>query len=549
MTTTLPRSLRHRAPVLWLLLPFMTGLIIGRVQPSLPSPFWLFTGASVAITAAIICSKRPLAWATCLCLGLVLLSTSYYVVQRARLGVWDNQPPRETRLTLRIERCFAPSPDGKRISGFARVVQTDTHLQELMGQRLYFSLAQRPGAEPPIRSAEIAVVGVLQALPRTAPVDTFDGYLTNMGMNFRLNRGRIIEVTRPPSAYRVFCERTVRKMNEFLGEGVALKRPALTAILRAMMLGQKQELSEEQDALFMHSGTMHLFAINGLHIGVVALSLHMLLILLRCPRSITTLLTLAILWLDVDSTGTSPSAVRAFLLVASFEVAFLLRLPSNGIAALANAALVVLVLDPMALFSASFQMSYGVVLAIMCLGLPLAEKLQVRWQPFTNLPKATWGWRHHALSNALNWLAGGLSICWAASLVSTLTGVQFFHVLVPEALFSNLILVPLASLAIVAGFISIMGGFLGLAMISFWFNHASLLVLWSIDKLIRFSSQLPGAWLAASWRAPWIGPVAFVSLLGVCLAGYTFKWRHERGGFWPPLIVVAAALVFGVKFG
>ena len=152
-------------------------------------------------------------------------------------------------------------------------------------------------------------------------------------------------------------------------------------------------------------------------------------------------------------------------------------------------------------------------------------------------------------SRGLNWLAGALAIGWAASLVSTLTGVQFFHVLVPGALVANLVLVPLASLVIAAGFISIASGLGGAAAISAWFNHASLLVLWTIDKLIRFSSRLPGAWYAATWRAPWVGPLAFASLLGVCLAGYACGWKRERGGFWPPFIVIVLALVFGVKFG
>jgi len=547
--TTLPRSLRHRAPVLWLLLPFMTGIIAGRTLSPLPPPIWLLAGALIATSVAAVFSKRPLVWATTLCLGLILTGGAYFGLRRARLPVWDSLPPREARLTLRVERSLSPSPDGKRISGFARVTNADACVQELVGQRLYYSLARRAGEEPPLRSTEMIAVGVVQALPRSAPDGTFDGYLTNLGLNFRLNRGRIIEVTRPPTAYRIFCERGARRMNALLGEGVFTKRPALTAILRAMMLGQKQELSEEQDALFMHSGTMHLFAINGLHIGVVAISLHMLLMMLRCPRLAATLLTLAVLWLDVDTTGASPSAVRAFLLVASFEAAFVLRLPSNGIAAPANAALIVLVLDPMALFSASFQMSYGVVLAIMCLGLPLADRLQARWQPYASLPKVSWNGWQHALTRALNWLAGALGIGWAASLVSALTGVQFFNVLVPGALVANLILVPLASLVIIAGFISIAGGLAGVVAISSWFNHASLLVLWGIDTLIRFSSRLPSAWYAANWRVPWVGPVAFVSLLVVCLTGYAFRWHPKRGGFWPPVIVTALALVFGVKFG
>lgn len=103
-------------------------------------------------------------------------------------------------------------------------------------------------------------------------------------------------------------------------------------------------------------------------------------------------MTLAVLWLDVDTTGASPSAVRAFILIACYEAAVVLRRPANGIAALAAAALIVLLVEPMALFSASFQMSYGVVLAILCFGLPLADRMAARLAPFKNLPETTWAW-------------------------------------------------------------------------------------------------------------------------------------------------------------
>ena len=96
-----------------------------------------------------------------------------------------------------------------------------------------------------------------------------------------------------------------------------------------MMLGRKQDLAAIQRGLFLLSGTMHLFAINGLHIGVVALSLHALLALARCPRPLASTLVLAVLWLDVDTTGESPSAVRAFLMVAVLEAAFILRRPGQ----------------------------------------------------------------------------------------------------------------------------------------------------------------------------------------------------------------------------
>jgi competence protein ComEC len=149
---------------------------------------------------------------------------------------------------------------------------------------VYFSLGLGKGEATPVRSAVISAVGILAPLARNPPADSFDSYLASAGMNFRLSRGRVLAVEREPTRYHAFLERAAAKLNELLSAGVAEKRPELAAVFRAMMLGQKHELSDEQNTEFMHSGTMHLFAINGLHIGVVAMALHALLTALRCPR-------------------------------------------------------------------------------------------------------------------------------------------------------------------------------------------------------------------------------------------------------------------------
>src|SRR5581483_8252899 len=233
--------------------------------------------------------------------------------------------------------------------------RADGPLHELVGQRVYASFALRRGESAPLRGAIVAAAGILAAVPRAPPPESFDAYLANAGANFRLGRAHVLAVEQPPDRYHAFLARAADALNRWLSAGIARKRPQLAAIYRAMMLGQKHELSEEQDALFMESGTMHLFAINGLHIGIVAVSLAALLAVLRCPAAIAIPFTLAVLWLDVDTTGRSPSAVRAFILVATVEFGFLLRRPRNGLAALATAALVVLWLDPLAAFTASFQ--------------------------------------------------------------------------------------------------------------------------------------------------------------------------------------------------
>ena len=542
------RSLGHRAPLLWLVLPLITGIAAGRYGPS-ANAGWLLAGAFVAALLAVLAAWRtPQLFALPLVAALLLAGDASYTLRRARLAAWEQLPPREARLSLRVDRVF-PSADVRKASGLATVVRAEEHLPDLIGQRIYFSLAQRQREVVPIRSMVIATIGVLTPLPENPPATSFDGYLADAGMNFRLARGRVLAVEQPPTHYRMFCEHLARRLNAILSAGVAAKRPELAAIYRAMMLGQKHELSAGQDQLFMHSGTMHLFAINGLHIGVVALAVHALLLLARCPRPVVAMLTLLVLWLDVDATGGSASAVRAWLLVAAGETAFALRLPGNGLAALAAAALLVLLAEPMALFSASFQMSYGVVLAILCFGLPLAEWLATRWPPWPNLPEVTWAWWQRWSAEAVRWFWPLLGIGLAAWLVGVVTGAAFYQVFTPGGLIANLVLVPLAMLVITAGFAAIATGLAGLTAASQLFNHAAVLVLAVIDALTRLGQRVPGVWWPAEWHAPWVGTVTLAALLAVVLAGYARGWRGWSRGFWPPFAVVAVALVFGMKFG
>jgi len=548
LTTQLPRCLRHRAPVLWLLLPLMGGLVLGRITPGLPAPGWFFTAALAALLVALVFAKRPVVWATGLVLGLTLTGAGYYELRRARLAVWDNLPIREAKLTLHVERTFSPSPDGKRISGFASIAQADSHLNELVGQRLYFSLARRAGDTIPIRSSEIAVVGVLQTLPREASAGSFDGYLTNLGLNFRLNRGRVLAQTAPPTVYRKFCDNARDRLASFLSIGLE-KHPDLAAVSRAMLLGLQQELNEEQNQWFMRSGTMHLFSISGLHIAVIALAIEGLLGLFRLPRIARFILSAVLLWLYVDITGTAPSAVRAYLMVMLLQTSFVLRLPVNTVATLGFAALGALIIDPMQLFTASFQMSYGIVAALLLLGLPLSEFWCARWQLFRLLPKATWSWWQRALDTAQRWLLSVIAIGLSTALVSTISGVIYFGLFTPGSLLANLVLIPVGSLAILSGFISMLCGLAGLSTLCSLFNHASALVLLGCEHGIDYFLKVPGMFRPAQFSSGWAGFVAFGILLATLFWGYATRWENKRGGVWPPFAVTLLALVFAVKYG
>ncbi len=543
------RCLRHRAPVLWLLLPFMGGVIAGKIAPWSCPVAWLLGGAVVAAITAIFTAKnpRPGVWIGALCTALFLSGIAAYDLRRTRLDDWESLPPREARLTLRIERTF-PSQDAREISGLAVVIAADAHLRDLTGQRLYYSLTNKTRSPAPMRSAEINVVGLLETLPRSAPLATFDGYLTAAGLNFRITRGLMLAETRPPGPYARFCENALVRLGAILSFGLE-KQPPLAGALRAMMLGQKHELADAQTEQFLQSGTMHLFAISGMHIAAIAVALHGLLVLLRLPRVARFIVGLMALWLYVDITGGSPSAVRAFLMIALVQTAFALRLPVNPVATLALAALLNLLADPMQLFSASFQMSYGIVASIVLLGLPLAETWTTRYALFRDLPKATWSWHHRLRDRVWHASLNALAIGLATTLVSTICGVVFFQLFTPGGLLANLVLIPISTLVIWSGFLSLLLGLAGLTPLVAIFNHAAALVLAFMETCIAWLLKIPGFFWPLRFDAEWTGFLALGTLMTAMFFGYAVRWELRRGGFWTPFAVTALALVLAARFG
>ena len=541
------RSLGHRAPLLWLVLPFAAGLAMAKVT-ALQCIAWPLAGALVAaLVATLTCSSATWRWATALVAAMALAGVASYAMHRARLPVWDTLPAREARLSVRVDRIFVQS-DPKRATGLGTITRSSDHLGDLVGQKIYFSLTLRKGEAAPPRSMVLAAVGVLVTLPANPPGETFDSHLAGAGINFRLTRGRVVAIESPGTAYYRFCADAGSRFHAILGEGIASKRPAIAGLLRAMMLGTTHDLSEDQRTLFMQSGTMHLFAISGLNIGVIAGALQTLLLLMRLPPWMRFFMGAALLWLFVDITGASPSAVRAFAMAVFLQAAFALRRPANVLAALLLSAFGVLLVSPLQLFGASFLMSYTILTALLILGLPLGEAWSSAWSPWRDLPKPAWRWWQHGIDIGWRSFTSAIAIGISTTLVSLLTGVQFFGLLTPGSLAANLLLIPAAMIATLGGFASLLFGLLGFTGGSALCNHAAALVLWLIESLVRLSVQVPGAFIPARFHGDWIGNVALAILLASLLTGYATRWKKICGGWWTPFAIVTLVLVFGVKF-
>ena len=169
-------------------------------------------------------------------------------------------------------------------------------------------------------------------------------------------------------------------------------------LLKAFLTGDRSGLSRKTVQVFRGSGGAHLLALSGLHIGILYLFLSRLLWPLgNSPRArgIRYVLTVLAAALFTLLTGASPSIVRAFLFIFINETARLTGRPRNALRVLSTALLVQLVLDPSAITSVGFQLSYLAMAGIFILypRLPLRAGLVAEGPPHRPAPQGLAGRR------------------------------------------------------------------------------------------------------------------------------------------------------------
>ena len=320
-----------------------------------------------------------------------------------------------------------------------------------------------------------------------------------------------------------------------------------TRLLSAMALGWKTPLTGEVDDAFMQSGTLHVFAISGLHIALVAGLLVGGLSLFRIPRAVAGLLAIPCVWFYIAATGWQASAIRSGIMISVIALGWFLSRPSDLLNSLAAAALAILLFDPGQLFQAGFLLSFVAVAGLGLLVpriqawllerlLPrpdpmLLESLQPRWIQWAQIPV-----RALCLS-----LATGLS----AGLATLPLVWHFFHLVSPISVLANLVVVPLSSLALAAEFGSLLVGPL-IPWLGELFNASA----WVWMKLMvgcgRLAAQVPGGhlWVAAPawyWWVPWYA--GGIAAVGGAWASDRWRWILSAGvGVW----LASAAVQFGM---
>ena len=147
-----------------------------------------------------------------------------------------------------------------------------------------------------------------------------------------------------------------------------------TAMLSAMLVGDRTQLTTSLRQGFERTGTFHLFVVSGLHVVLLVGGLLWLLRKTRMPDGAAIGITLSVGLLFAMLTGFGPPVQRALGMTAAYLLARWLGRDAGPLNALGIAAIVILALDPRALFEASFQMTTLVILAAAGLARPIEAR-------------------------------------------------------------------------------------------------------------------------------------------------------------------------------
>ena len=261
------------------------------------------------------------------------------------------------------------------------------------------------------------------------------------------------------------------------------------ALIMALVLGEKSDLSEDRIAQYQRAGAMHLLAISGLHIGILLLLFRAIVSPLRRFRYgsvMAALLPVVLLWCFAFISGASASVVRAVTMFSFLQVGLGLKRKHIRMQSLWASFFILLFIQPRFIFDVGFQLSYSAVLGIVWM-LPYWQKM-VR-------PK--------------NIITKRISTLFGLGLIAQISvlplSLYYFHQFPLLFWVSNLLLVPLIGVVIGVG--------IGCLVVSFYSPIYFLLPI--ADWVLRSYLHLV-AWIA-QWEHFFLTEIPFRSLDAVLL--------------------------------
>jgi competence protein ComEC len=165
----------------------------------------------------------------------------------------------------------------------------------------------------------------------------------------------------------------------FLAGGIERSAGSGAALLKALLLGERTDLTLRTEELFRRAGVSHVLALSGMHLAIIA-ALVVTLVLPLFGRRVALVAGAVVALVYTIFIGGRPSLVRATLMVEITLLLMLFERPLHLVEVVAAAFLVHLLLQPAAIGEVSFQLSYLALLGIAVVAPGLIREIRP-WVP------------------------------------------------------------------------------------------------------------------------------------------------------------------------
>jgi competence protein ComEC len=297
--------------------------------------------------------------------------------------------------------------------------------------------------------------------------------------------------------------------------------PREQALVKALVLGQRDELDSEQRTAFARSGTIHVLAVSGMHVGLIYAVITFLFKWLggsRRARIGRGVIIVVMLWLYAGITGGAPSILRATMMFTFIALADMTARRTDHFNSLFAAMFLMLLWDPAMTGIIGFQLSFLAVLGIILFHSPI-ENL---WVPRNRVMR--WIWSLAVLSIA-------------AQTVTLPVSLYYFKAFPLWFLPANIIVVAAVIVSVWAS----------LALIVFhWLPFVSDALVWVLTLLLKVVAGATGffAGMPAAYPAVRINVTMMVFLFVLVLASvawWQWRWQSMRWVTWSAVCALLLA--------
>ena len=325
---------------------------------------------------------------------------------------------------------------------FKYIVEVISNHNERSTGKLLLNVKRNSGTTMYAVDNLLVVNSKIEKIPSPLNPHQFDysKYMKSLGVYHQINISNMEILNK--SKGQATIRGQANKLRRFLIS--KLKQNNLTpnelAIVQALVLGEKRDISKILYDNYAAAGAIHILAVSGLHIGIIYMILLYILgpikNILKSEKYLNILIVL-MLWGFAFLTGLSPSVIRAVTMFSFFAFAKIINRDTNAINTLFLSYFTLLIINPNWLFHVGFQLSYLAVLFILWL-VPVWNKI---YYPKHMILKKFWGI---------------ITVTLAAQIGIIPLSLFYFHQFPGLFILTNLIILPIIGLILCLGMLLIL---------------------------------------------------------------------------------------------